>query len=71
MSVFLVTPPMRSYPDNIAERNARACRLVAIFGAAVLKGCIWPNFWRNGATQKWRHRVFLSSCRGYALSQVC
>jgi hypothetical protein len=50
MSVFLVTPPMRSYPDNIAERNARACRLVAIFGAAVLKGCIWPNFWRNGAT---------------------
>jgi hypothetical protein len=25
---------------------------------AMPKGCIWSNFWRNGATQKWRHRVF-------------
>jgi hypothetical protein len=50
---------LQNNPDSV-ERGVVARRRRAIFGVgiAVPKGCIWSNFWRNGATQKWRHRVF-------------
>jgi hypothetical protein len=41
---------------------AMMLRVLLLLRAAEPKGCIWSNFWRNGATQKWRHRVFLSVC---------
>jgi hypothetical protein len=53
---------------TIRSPASEARRRRAIFGvrAAVPKGCIWSNFWRNGATQKWRHRVFF-----IAVQRIC
>jgi hypothetical protein len=48
-------------------RRTRARRRRAIFGVGLVpKGCIWSNFWRNEATQKWRHRVFF-----IAVQRIC
>jgi hypothetical protein len=46
----------------LSEAHARAICGVG----AVPEGCIWSNFWRNGATQKWRHRVFF-----IVLQRIC
>jgi len=45
---------------------AMMLRVLLLLRAAEPKGCIWSNFWRNGATQKWRHRVFF-----IAVQRIC